>query len=1171
MALVKSQATSSSPPSSSSSTSKSSYAYDVFLSFRGEDTRNNFTDHLYNALVNKGFLTFRDKEGIRKGKSLNPELDKAIEQSRVSIIILSENYASSMWCLDELVMILDQKKTTRHDVLPVFYDLSPSEVRKQNGRTGEAWASYEECPELKEKVKRWKAALEEVGHLSGFEADGYESVLIQDITKWVGNKVCRKPFYLHKLIGMDTRAKNIIKWMQDDSFEFISGGICGMGGIGKTTIAQFVCNENYKSFDAFCFIADVREMSKQSNGLVNLQRQLLSRILNDQQKEIYTIKEGMRMIKEAVSHKRVLLVLDDVDHIDQLNALCGMQDWFCRGSKIIITARDESLLKHCGKAFKVEELGHDHSIELFCSYAFREGNPTVGYGEHIERVVQHCRGLPLALEVIGSTLYGKSVPQWACLVKKFEEIPHKDILDKLKISYDCLQDDSDKRVFLDIACFFIGYDMSYTIKVLDGIPDTHADAGIQNLIDRYLLIIDSGNKLMMHQLVRDMGRNIVRQESPEDPGKCSRLHRYKDVYDVLKNEMGTRKIRGLTLDKRIKEDGDTSTEHVNEESLKTTSPLTFICSFFHCFGWFSSFFGRPISTTDLRINAFEKMENLRLLKLNYTHLPGCYDKFPKKLVWMCWHGFPLKSLPVELTLSNLVALDLRHSKLEDVWAGRKSLKSLKILDLSYSVRLVKTPNFLGVPSLEKLILEGCLSLIKICESIETLQKLNLLDLTFCKNLRKLPSNMHKLGSLETLIIAGCLSLFTFGLDISATCSANGQGKWWRTALLQPWVSQPCKDPEILWASLPHSLVRLSLVYCNLSDDSLPCAFNNLSRLGYLDLTGNLFSSLPDCIKSLSSLRSLALGGCGSLDSILGLPSNLQSLDLHSIIDMSLRRITFQSTPNKLDEINIGKCYSLIEIEGIIKMEPIEKVDRRIIKSLGIDIESIKNLKVKRLVPTFGVTPDPIQGIYEFGIFNTFIPGGEIPSCFSKRKKGSVISLIVPLLPNFRIQCLNICAVYGETDSPSLYLQFAIKINNKTKDLTWVYSPIYVGEPEEDKDMTWLSQWNFGNQLEGGDEIVVSIFVCGFEVKECGINIVYEEEEDNGVVSDDNNDKTYFHWNEVIGGDLSLLQLRRGTYFLCRRLQQSYYRLELIEQDLNFFGDKASLEGMCACLDLYLEF
>ncbi|KAM7473696.1 hypothetical protein LguiB_020939 [Lonicera macranthoides] len=111
-------------------------------------------------------------------------------------------------------------------------------------------------------------------------------------------------------------------------------------------------------------------------------------------------------------------------------------------------------------------------------------------------------------------------------------------------------------------------------------------------------------------------------------------------------------------------------------------------------------------------------------------------------------------------------------------------------------------------------------------------------------------------------------------------------------------------------------------------------------------------------------------------------------------------------------------------------------------------------------------------------------------------------------------------------------------------------------------MTWFSQWNFGNQLEGGDEIVVSVLLEDWlEVKECAINIVYEkDEEDNGVVTDDNNDKPYFHWNEVVGGDLSRFQLRTGTYFLRRLLYRDYYGLREMERDLNLFGDIASLEG-----------
>ena len=114
-----------------------------------------------------------------------------------------------------------------------------------------------------------------------------------------------------------------------------------------------------------------------------------------------------------------------------------------------------------------------------------------------------------------------------------------------------------------------------------------------------------------------------------------------------------------------------------DESFDKTSPLIGICSFFHRSGFLSYLLGQQISTTlgnqslNLRTDAFEKMDKLRLLKLNYTQLDGRYDNFPKNFTWLCCHGFPLKYMPIELSLENLVALDLRHSKLEEVWAGPK--------------------------------------------------------------------------------------------------------------------------------------------------------------------------------------------------------------------------------------------------------------------------------------------------------------------------------------------------------------------------------------------------------------------------------------------------------------------------------------------------------------------
>ncbi|KAF5468770.1 hypothetical protein F2P56_012897 [Juglans regia] len=131
--------------SSSFSLDTSPWRYDVFLSFRGEDTRNTFTAHLHLALNRKGILTYLDEEKLRRGDEISPALLQAIEDSRIFVIVLSKNYASSTWCLDELLKILDQsKKSKQQRVLPVFYHVDPSDVRNQKESFGEALAKHAE-------------------------------------------------------------------------------------------------------------------------------------------------------------------------------------------------------------------------------------------------------------------------------------------------------------------------------------------------------------------------------------------------------------------------------------------------------------------------------------------------------------------------------------------------------------------------------------------------------------------------------------------------------------------------------------------------------------------------------------------------------------------------------------------------------------------------------------------------------------------------------------------------------------------------------------------------------------------------------------------------------------------------------------------------------------------
>jgi len=151
-----------------SSRSRPEGAYDVFLSFRGEDTRQTFTDHLYTTLVHAGIHTFRDDDELRRGEEISDHVLRAIQESKISIVVFSKGYASSRWCLNELVEILKcKRKKTGQIVLPIFYDIDPSYVRKQNGSFAEAFVKHEECFEEK-LVKEWRKALEEAGNISGW-------------------------------------------------------------------------------------------------------------------------------------------------------------------------------------------------------------------------------------------------------------------------------------------------------------------------------------------------------------------------------------------------------------------------------------------------------------------------------------------------------------------------------------------------------------------------------------------------------------------------------------------------------------------------------------------------------------------------------------------------------------------------------------------------------------------------------------------------------------------------------------------------------------------------------------------------------------------------------------------------------------------------------------------
>ncbi|XP_070682736.1 disease resistance protein RUN1-like isoform X2 [Malus domestica] len=888
-----------------------------------------------------------------------------------------------------------------------------------------------------------------------------------------------------------------------------------MSGIGKTTIAKHVYNSNFTSFEGSSFIENIKERADRPNGLVQIQMQLLSDILIGREVKIQTVSEGIIKIESAISSRKVLLVLDDVDHKDQLDVVLKMKDRFYPGSKILITTRRERLLRahQVIKVYKVETLNYNASLELFSWHAFGQDRPTEDYMKHSKMVVQHCGGLPLALQVLGSSLSGESMGVWESALEKLNVIPNGEIMNKLRVSYDSLQDDHDRKLFLHIACFLIKRNKNYITKILDGC-DFYTIVGIQNLIDRCLVTIDKYGKVNMHDMIRDMGREIVRLES-EELEKRSRLWRHKDSFQVLRDKNGTKKIQGIVL---------------NMLMLPAHSPIN-------------------TNETVLETNAFEKMRKLQLLHLSHVRLDGCYADFPTGLRWLCWLQFPLDSIPIDFPLGCLIVLDMQYSSLRQVWKGTKFLPSLKILDVSHSHALTEIMDFSLCPSLEELILVDCTSLINVHESIGNLERLVYLNVKDCTNLRMLPKNMCLLKSLETLILSGCSNLDEFPMEMMKKIAL----KVLETdgiPLSELWTE---RSSSIL-SSFPCSLVGLSLKGCNLSDDAFCRDLSSLSSLRRLKLGENPISSLPGFIKGLRRLDKLSFMGCDRLESLVGLPRVHKKMDVSDCI--SLKEVTYQSFRGFQLHAFARDIYNVVEWEYHYKLEPIDRVDAEMIKLLGLcNLGSMPAIRMNSPIGCFHSKEDrwsPVQGLYQFGIFSTFFVGNEVPGQFSYKSTKSSISFIVPLLlASHKIRGLNISATYAneensnyidddgdddddDDDDDGYKSSIIIKVSNKSKGLKWIYVPTFYGIPEEGEDMIWLSHWRMESEttLQCGDEVLVLVLLSlgKFQLKEFGVELV-QEHQNNMMISTQHNIKSDPNYPCVIGGDLSMWEYTPGIYFL----------------------------------------
>ncbi|KAK7370050.1 hypothetical protein VNO80_12104 [Phaseolus coccineus] len=843
-----------------------------------------------------------------------------------------------------------------------------------------------------DKVQGWKGALIEATGLSGWDSEVTrgEHTLVKEIVEDILRKLDRySTSYDQGIIGIEKHIDGIQSLLHPESPHVRIIGICGMGGIGKTTICDQIYHKLALQFESSSLVLDVQEKI-QRDGIDSIRTKYLSELLKEEPSFPH-----LSYYNERLKRRKVLLILDDVTDSALLKKLIKGCDSFGQGSRIIMTSRDRQVLKNAGAddIYEVKELKFYESLRLFSLHAFKQKySEENAYMDLSLKVLRYAKGIPLALQILGSLLYGRTREAWESQLQKLEKGQDLDIFNVLKLSYDGLEEE-EKNIFLDIACFYRGHE---EIVVAETLADCgfSSKIGIDILKDRGLISVFDG-RIMIHDLIQEMGQEIVRKECPQHPGKRSRLFNAEEICEVLRQNKGSDAIQCILLD------------------------------------------AGKVKEVVVHAQSFEKMDNLRMLMLySHEYILNVSLEFvclPDTLKILYWKGFPQRSWPPNFCPQNLVTLEMPGCHLEQLWEGDQNLPKLKRLNLSHSLRLTRIPDLSLSPNIEEIVLSYCENLIKVHSSI-FLSKLSCLCLDRCYHLKSVNIPSMILSTSPGFILLSCcgeLNMFSTseprfphvklghqrgnfsrfphqklghqrgnfsrfprqepdimkeinfsGYDVSDEC-ASGVRMFPTSSEIFSITFDRYKEEEVGNNTIYSQFEVSTILEC------VPSNFQNLKRLCHLDLSHcSSLTIFPFDLSHMKFLKQLSLRGCSKLEILPEIQDTLEDLAVLILDDTAI-----QALPSSLcrlvglQELSLHSCLNLKIIPSSIgSLTRLCKLDLTHCNSLQTFPNTIFNLKLRKLdlcgcssLSTFPDITEPAHTFTHINLTSTAVK--ELPSSF----------------------------------------------------------------------------------------------------------------------------------------------------------------------------------------------